>query len=292
MSIALGRINPARVPGAWQLSRDLIPVAPRLLRGDIPHKSIDLSLYRNMRYRNQVRGTCVGQSGAAMAETTVRTPSPLTESSRPNEPIDFSPLWVYEVARAYSRAQGINLGGDGAIVTHALLAVKASGFVRWDAWPGTPENERAYRDGRVPQSAKDAPKIKAVGDVRILESWAQILEYLAGGYSVWIGIPWPEGATRTDAQGRFRLTGRSVGGHAVELMGYDQDADIAVIGNSWQDAGWGGWQGRANVGACSLSGLAKFLGDRSLSNGQSEACVVSEVEGDWAPRVRSWAEIL
>jgi hypothetical protein len=294
--LPLGRISPASVPGAWELTRDTVPVAPRLLAGDPPRRSIDLSRFRNTRYRDQVRGTCVGQSGAAMAETTVRTPSPLDESSEPNAPVDLSPLWVYAIARKYSADHGMPgiYDGEGAIVTHALSAVRESGLVRWEAWPGTPENERAYRDGRIPREAADAPKVRAVGDVRILERFAQVLEYLAGGYSVWVGVGWPRAAMSTAADGRFPWSGRTArdGGHAVELLGYDLDRDLVVVGNSWERAGWGGWQGRKNVGYTSLRAFERELSDANLSRGESEACVVSEVEGDWAPKVRSWSEVL
>jgi hypothetical protein len=221
-----------------------------------------------------------------MAETSIRTPAPFDDRSEPNPAIDLSPLWVYSIARAYSRAQGIRLWGEGAIVGHALMAVKEHGFVTWDAWPSTVENERAYRDGVVPQSALDAPKLMPIQDVRRLTHPDQILEYLAGGYSVWIGVPW-RGGTATRADGFFDWRGRSVGGHAVELLGYDLDEDRALVGNSWD--GWG--VRPAGVGYTRWTSLAKDLSESALAGGSSEACVVAEVDG-WQPKVKSWADAL
>lgn len=266
----------------WDDIAEVIAPAPSLFRGALPRKSLNLSPFRNTRYRNQLRGTCVGQSGAAMGETTIRTPVPLDASSPPNPAIDLSPLWVYSVAREFSRSQGVRLGGDGAIVGHALLAVKERGFVGWDAWPCTRENELAYRDGVVPKSALDAPKLMPIQDVRRLTEADQILEYLAAGYSVWAGLPW-RGGTATRADGYFEWRGRSVGGHAVELLGYDLDADAVWVGNSWD--GWG--LRPAGVGYTRWSAFAADLTSKALDNGTAEACVVAELDG-WQPKVKSW----
>lgn len=252
-----------------------IRVAPRLFRGEIPSKSPNLRRFRNPRLHHQVRGTCVGQSGASVAETTIRTPDGFGADTPPNPAVDISPLWVYAKAREYTaRSDRSIYNGEGAIVSHALMAVLESGFVPWDAWPCTEANERAYRDGKIPQSALDAKKHMPVGDARRLESFDQILEYLAGGYSVWIGVPWPNGAMNTSGDGSFAWSGRSVGGHAVELIDYDKEAGRAWIANSWQ-----GWGDQLGIGHTSLSSMASTLSDRNLASGQSEAVVVSNVDG-------------
>lgn len=281
----LGRDTEATVRGWEAIAVDVLP-APTIFRGPLPRRSPDLARFRNPRFRNQVRGTCVGQSGAAMGETTIRTPAGFDAQSEPNPAIDLSPLWVYAIAREFSREQGVRLGGEGAIVSHALLAVQKRGFIAWDAWPGTEANERAYRDGRIPQAALDAPKLMPVQDVRRLTSADQILEYLASGYSVWLGLPW-RGGMQTRSDGSFDWGGRAVGGHAVELLGYDLDADRAWIGNSW--SAWG--LQPSGVGVTSWTALAKDLTEQALNAGSSEACVVAELDG-WQPKVKSWADAL
>lgn len=284
-SSPFGRDTTATIRG-WDRIAERIAPAPALFGGPLPRRSPDLRRFRNPRVRHQWRGTCVGQSGAAMAETTIRTPAPFDDSSEPNPAIDLSPLWVYAIAREKSRELGVLLGPEGAIVSHALLAVQERGFVPWSAWPGTAENERAYRDGQIPRAALDAPKLTPVQDVRRLTHPDQILEYLAGGYSVWVGLPWRGGLTTSPA-GAFGWGSRSLGGHAVELLGYDLDADLVWVGNSWQ--GWGA--GGSGIGATRWADLALDLTERALNNGRSEACVVAEVDG-WRPKIRSWAEAL
>ena len=252
-----------------------VRVAPRLFRGAIPSKSPGIRRFRNPRLHHQVRGTCVGQSGASVVETTIRTPDGFGPDTPPNPAIDISPLWVYQRARAWTAKSDRSIyNGDGAIVTHALQAMLGDGFVGWGAWPCTEANERAYRDDRIPESALKAERFRPIGDARRLESFDQILEYLAGGYSVWIGVPWPSGAMNTRADGSFAWSGRSVGGHAVELIDYDKDLDRIWVANSWQ-----GWGDSLGIGHTSLRAMAATLSDRNLASGASEAVVVSNVDG-------------
>jgi hypothetical protein len=270
--------------------KESVKVAPPLFRGELPRKSLDLVKWRNPRYRGQLIGCCVGMSGAAMAETCVRTPEPLTEASPPRDAYDFSDLWVYYIARQKTAELGGSsiFSGEGAIVTHALQAVQERGFLPYDQWPSTDANYRNYRD-RKPEVGPDAVEThKAIGDVRRLESPDQILEYLAGGYSVWIGLPWRGGDP--DRDGYFAWGRGNVGGHAVELLGYDLERDRVKVGNSWMNSP--AWAPRNGSAETKWSAMAKELTESKLANGSSEACVVSEVEGQWKSKVRSWIEAL
>src|SRR5690606_38162259 len=127
-----------------------------------------------------------------------------------------------------------------------------------------PDDDAAYyaieRSGRLPAAVTDAPRYRPIGDIRRLESPDQILEYLAGGYSVWIGVPWRGGfETRASPDGRHRFAWRSgvAGGHAVELLAYDLDDDLVAVGNSWMGARWG--DERTGVAWCPWSDLARDL---------------------------------
>lgn len=273
----LGRVDARPYLESIQSS---IRVAPKLFRGPLPRRSPNIRRFRNPRLHHQVTGTCVGQSGASLAETTIRTPDGFKDDTKPNKAIDVSPLWVYAKAREYTaRTDRSIYNGEGAVVSHALLAMKEAGFVGWDAWPCTEANERAFRDGVVPTEALQSKKLMPIGDVRRLETWDQVREYLAGGYSVWIGVSWPSGAMSTTADGKFSWSGRSVGGHAVELVGYDEDAGVAWINNSWQ-----GWGDSLGCGYTSLPAIANVLSDRNLASGGSEAVVISNVDG-WGVKV-------
>lgn len=105
-------------------------VAPRLFRGALPSKSPNIRRFRNPRPHRQWRGTCVGQALASLAETAIRTPDGFGPDTPPNEAVDISPLYVYHQAREYTaRTDPSIYNGDGAIVSHALLALLESGFV-------------------------------------------------------------------------------------------------------------------------------------------------------------------
>lgn len=294
--LPLGRNTDATIRHWDQIAATVRP-APTLFRGPLPRQGPPLHKFRYPRYRGQLIGCCVGESGAAICETTVQTPDPLTPESLPTGfEVTFSPLWVYYIARKWSADHGIPsiYNGEGAIVSHALEAVKETGVVAYADWPATEETYRSYRD-RVPSGAGQAERHRPVGDVRRLTSADQILEYLAAGYSVWIGIPWRDGGaprgTSPFGLPRFNWAGRVVGGHAVELLGYDLDADLVVVGNSWMNAGWG--DGRTGSAVCAWSDLARdVFTSRRMSDGTSEAVVVTELDGDWRPKARlvDWAD--
>lgn len=268
--------------------KSVIRPAPRLIRGELPRKSPAIWRFRNMRYRNQVLGTCVGQSGAACAETTVRTPDGFTDATPPNPPVDFSPLDVYVGSRLEAEANGVSgmFRGEGSIVSYALLYVQRAGFIPYEAWPCTPENEKKAQGRTIPAKAQEAKRFRPYGDVRNLVASDQMIEYMAAGYSLWPGTRWLANAMQTRADGSFTWSGSSVGGHAYELLGYDLDADRVWIGNSWD-----GWGGPGSIGWTKWSVLAKEFTDRKLAGGESECCVFSNVDG-WGVKTRSWIEAL
>lgn len=219
-----------------------------------------------------------------MAETSCRTPDPLPERVQPvaGSPA-FSPLWVYWVARQYSRQQGRPVLGQGAIVSDALQAVISGGLVLYDVWPATTANYRAYSDDRPPQVALNAFKLRIAGEAKRLTSPDAVLDYLGAGYSVWVGVPWRGGNT-TDRDGRFRWGSSSIGGHAVELLGYDLDLNVLYVGNSWDNAGWGFQPADPNAargyGYCRWTDFARDLSTSALASGASEAVVITEL--DWS----------
>lgn len=295
--LPLGRDTDRTIRQADRVLAALAP-APRLFRGPVPSKSPRIDRFRVPRLRDQKIGKCVGESGAANAETTVQTPDPFRDDSAPTgHAFAASSLWCYFVARRetakYDRSI---LRGEGAIVSDALKAAQAEGFIPFEAWP---DDDAGYyeieRSGRLPAAVQAAERAKAIGDARRLADPDQILEYLAGGYSVWIGVPWRGGSsTRADRDGRHRFQWghRNVGGHAVELLAYDLDADEVAVGNSWMGAGWGDRE--RGVGWCPWSALARDLTAAALGSGVSEAVVFTEIGGSWAPKYRplDWADVL
>lgn len=238
---------------------------------------------------------CVGEAMAASGETTVQTPDPLKPDSNPTGlDVTFSALWTYHIARKVTARYAPSIfRGEGAIVTDALKAAEEFGLILYDAWPSTDQNYRNYSDRAALPGAEQARRHKPIGELRRLTSPDQVFEYLAAGYSVVPGTSWPANAfnTRLAADGRhwFDWTGRSVGGHAYELLDYDMDADWVCIGNSWDNARWG-----AQPGGFAYTRLSVYIRELSasmLANARSEAIVYTEVEGDWHPRANpaDWA---
>jgi hypothetical protein len=289
-SSMLGRIG-ADESGAIDHIKAVMARAPSLFAGETPSRSRNLARWRLMRRRAQLIGCCVGESGAAMAETSLRTPATFDDSTPvPGQTLAISPLWVYSQARAYSRSQGINLWGEGAIVSHALLAM-LKGFVAYEAWPSTTENYRSYQDGVIPQSAVSAMKLKPSAEALRIDDFDQALEYIGvGGYTLWAGTPW-RGSMSTRADGYFSWSGGSVGGHAYELMAYDKDQDKVWVGNSWDNASWGFQPG--GIGWTKLSALAKEFTGKKLSSGSAEICLIAEIS-DGKPVVKppSWEQFI
>lgn len=254
--------------------------APRIAHG-FPRKSPKLWLYRNTRTRAQTIGDCVGESGAAMGETSLRTPNPMPASRdtiSPLPPVNLSALWVYYIARKFSREHGRPISGEGAIVSDALAAVVQEGHILYDAWPSTPENYSRYND-TPPPGALTAKRIKVAGEAQLLDDADHILEYLGAGYSVWVGVGWKGG--NPNGSGIFSWGGWSQGGHAVELLGYDLDNDLVAVGNSWDP--WGVMPG--GYAYTKWSALKREFTAANLSNGTSEACVITELAGVTDPVV-------
>lgn len=256
-----------------------------------PRRSPPLWRYRLPRVRGQLIGCCVGESGASMLETTCRTPAGENIDLVNARPLDatpaFSALGVYWAARDYSRRQGRPIRGEGAIVTDALTAVCESGVALYQAWPSTDANYRNYSDNKPPASFRTAPRLRPAGECRRITNEKQVLQYLGAGFSLWFGGPW-RGGSRTAKDGAFSWNNPAQGGHAVELLGYDLDTDRIVIGNSWDNAGWGvqpavesglprGW------GYCPWSQFRLDLMAEDFVSGSVEVCVICEVS--WAPPV-------
>jgi hypothetical protein len=285
----LGRDTVATVAAYDQIKEALLP-APTLFAGPLPDKSPDLRRFLNVRRRAQEIGCCVGESGAASGELAVRTPGRTFDPAAavPLDAVDLSALWVYNRARKYSAEQGVRMGRAGAIVSHALLAILRDGHRPYASWPSTSATYRAYRDGDagVPEAARAAETIRVVADVRRIISLEQGLEYLAGGYTLWVGSEW-RSSMGPARDGAYGWGGGSPGGHAYHVFAYDKAADTIGVQNSWDNVPWGVQPG--GIGFVRLSAWARDFSDRTLSGGASEIVVVSDV-GDWLPRVRPWAD--
>jgi hypothetical protein len=287
----------------WSKIRKAIGVAPSPKLGEPPARSPGNVQYRLKRYRAQLFGCCVGENTAQAAECLLRMPPARLEGDHPLEPRALSPFVPYYLGRKYSRAQGVRLPAEGAIVSHAALALSepAAGFTPYDLWPATPTAYREYSDRRKPPTgALEAGAAHTIREKAIVPDAQACLRWLAMGFPLVIGADWPEGILTTRDDGYFDCSGGPGPiGHCVTWYDYDTPNDVAVIGNSWANARWGRLtrdpemppecEGYDNIGWCRLSHLLALFTQELMASGQSEAVVINTVEG-WEPRVRSFAE--
>jgi hypothetical protein len=281
--LPMGRLVPNAEAQAFFL--DTIRQAPRILPKKVkalPRRSPNNRRFRNLRKRNQLIGDCAGESFAAMGETTIRTPDNFTDEDEPLDPIDLSALWCYYISRKACTENGISgiMQGEGSLVNMTLIGAKKYGLRKLEDWPSTKANYDNYykqeRTGKPPQACIDAEPINLIDDIASLLNPDQILEYLSQGYSVNVGTVWPSNAFNADSEGRFSWSGSPSGGHAWELLDYDQDKDLAWCGNSW-DQSWGVNPGC--IGVTKLSSLMREFSEKKLRSGETEASVSCGVEG-------------
>ena len=290
LSAFFGRLRPT--PSAWDEIRGSVREAPALaLVGFEPDESPPIWRFRNPRYRGQLIGCCGGESIAAMCETTARTPPGWTviNDAKPVDPYpNYSPLWIYWVGRKYSEDHGRSLRGqEGSILSDNLSAVVESGLISYDAWPATVENYRRYDDNRPPSNVSREPTVRPAGEARLLTSPDLVLQYLGAGYSVVVGMDWRGGMT-VGPNGWCSWDQRPIGGHAFELLGYSKTQNYMVIGNSWDNAGWGaqpadprrprGWA------MCPLDQFMRAMTADAMRSGMVEALVITEVGSDDVPK--------
>lgn len=283
-----GRVEPTEQQFA-AIAGEEISFAPRAMVGvSLPAASPPLWQYRNDRARVQYTGTCVGQSGVGTVETSIITPANLLslKSVSRNQSISLSPLALYWMGRRESKLRNVALPAEGAILSHTLAAARKRGFFRMDVWPDTEQNERSYRDWSESDLAAQGIKLYSPlhiqnGDWALIQNFDDILGYLAKGYTVWVGMDWPENWRDTNQDGILpKPSSRTIGGHAVEFAGYD--GQWLAIGNSWRN--WGAirrtTKTNSGIGWCGIDDLRRHMTQMKFDGGRIEAAVVLEVSED------------
>ena len=99
---------------------------------------------------------------------------------------------------------------------------------RNDEWPGEDYDGSSVRGGA--KSLQAMGKISAYG-------WAfnaqDALQWVGNHGPVVLGTNWYAGMMTPGKDGLLSVKGRSVGGHAYLLLGYDDSKSMALIQNSW-----------------------------------------------------------
>lgn len=123
-----------------------------------------------------------------------------------------------------------------------------------DEWPGENYEGTSVRAG--------AKVLQALGKLTAY-AWAfdleTMLNWLAFKGPVVLGTNWLEQMRRPNAAGIVRVSGRVIGGHAYEAIGYDDATELVYCQNSW-GTGWGK-RGRFYLRYADLARLIEAKGE-------------------------------
>lgn len=138
-----------------------------------------------------------------------------------------------------------------------------------DEWPG--EN---YSGTSVLAGAKIMQQRGFIGEYRWCFNLNDIKESVISEGPVVFGTPWYEGMYQTKPDGRVRVSGKKVGGHAILITGYDPkmrfgNTNLEVF--RWRNS-WGEDYGVGGSGWIEAKILAKLIEDGA------EACVPMQRE--------------
>lgn len=137
---------------------------------------------------------------------------------------------------------------------------------RHDPWEGDCTNPR-YDGTSVRGGANALRGSGLISEFRWAWDMDTALAHLVQYGPIVVGTRWLAGMSDPDAEGIIRATGRSVGGHAYVIVGYDADRDLLDGLNSW-GRGWGPRGGRFWIPTDDLR--------RLIENGDGEVCVGQE----------------
>lgn len=179
----------------------------------------------------------VGQALAAALEFQIAK-----KAKTEHERFQISARYIYYAAR---KAGGANMNIDaGATIKDGLKVLELEGAVKESVWP--------YRAGQFreepPRDLDKAERFRITA-VRQLHSLTDIQLALKDNEPVVAGIPVFKGITSAEATktGIVPLPAaeeKFIGGHAIVIVGYDNESKRVQFANSW-GKGWGvqgfGW---------------------------------------------------
>jgi hypothetical protein len=319
----LGRTRPKGADFRRLAAR--LPRAPRIMRGAPRGYQLDLAKFFPRVPWYQLRGFCVGWTGAKNQSAVARIPYTVTAGGTivPAGPdaaptatdARSSPLYAYDISRIQAKAEGIDLGGatgpagDGSIVSCFLHACVTDGWVPWSAYPSDPQYEQPHRNGSVPPA-----EVVQQGRLRpckaaLFADFDHALEALDGGYPLDLGTDIPQGFLRPDARGWVTLSGPVVGGHSYGLAGYHRAENWGLLSNNWPDWGipcsdpiWAdrfgftyaadeaaALGGSSNFALVRLDALASYFTPARMRSGASEVGVISGVGGFGGPLLMDYS---
>jgi hypothetical protein len=286
----------------------LLPEAPRVFEGASDSMAVSPPLWNYCPggYQNQWIGMCVGCGSSNGTATVLRIPpnavfdpaDPTKNTPRlPN--VRLSALYNYFNAR---NVHGNAPSGDGAVVGYAMDAMQKFGVILEAMWQDTQADQEAYSDANPP-----SPADYAFGAAHVVLQCARITskqmmyDYLASGFPVVGGFIITQGWLTTAHDGAISLGGPQVGGHCVEICGYDRNKNETHGRGSWQHYGeqtsdpefnsddpayFGNAGGYNNHFYAPMDQFeALYLNDAQFQSGETDMFVVTGVGGFTAPLV-------
>ena len=202
----------------------------KLFRMDVPHPARRLPASRSWQMRHPVldqedRPQCVAYAWTAMLLTTPISSSSFLKNWSTKE-------WCNNLYTQAQRVDGIHGSHDGTTVRAGASTLKALGFIVNYLWGVDADTVRRYVLSRGP---------------------------------VVIGVDWKSGMMEPDPNGYVRVSGASLGGHAVTIVGYSSVRAAFRVLNSWGSS-WG------TKGRC----WVPFKGMDTLLSEDGEACSAIE----------------
>lgn len=156
--------------------------------------------------------------------------------------------------------------GKAPIVDPAVIYAEAQ---KLDEWEGEDYDGTSVRAG-----AKALQRRGWIGEYRWAKTWADIEYALLNRGPLVVGTLWTLGMCEPDGNGRIRVDGPEVGGHAYVLNGINLKSGLLRIKNSW-----GPEFGR---GGHAYVGITEW---RDLWSDGGEACLAVENPDPTAVRV-------
>jgi hypothetical protein len=210
-----------------------LPKMPAVFRGHGRPDRIDVDWHR---HENQGQmGSCQGNDLASVLERLQHVAGRSVQLSR-----IFAYLATQKIDGLLGNDRGSTISGGAKLaLQHGVPPEEMTGYP--PRYPG--RNERA--------KILSAENYAAGERYRAASSWdvsgpiEDAMDWIGGGGGISIGIPWYQGIIPRDRIIRRFAPGRSFGGHAVAVLGYDPDFLIGVnshgdgpfkiTGEAWED---------------------------------------------------------
>ncbi len=211
-----------------------IPLAATPLLGDLP-KSVDLSPRFPVPGNQGAQASCVGWATAYAFKTYQEYQEHKWSISVPGH--QFSPAYIYNQIN-----QSLDCKG-GTTFVDALNLLRREGVSALDQFPYSDRSCDAQPDALTKQQARAF----AIADWRRVnvQDDTEVKTNIASGFPVLIGMIVDEGFANLQSGRTYTAqVGRSLGGHAMVVVGYNDDRSAFKVINSW-GTDWGddgfGW---------------------------------------------------